>query len=139
MLEGVQWSALWYRYGELVYYESIPWNGGSGGYGYTDWEPTPDLWKPGLYEVRIFVGMEFKVSGFFTVTGEPPAPVPTTPPTATITPTLTPGLPGVTPPAPTAPAATAGPTASPTRPRFPTPTPSPQVTPTRYMSPTPRN
>jgi hypothetical protein len=39
MTDGVQWTALWYRQGVLVNYETLVWNGGTGGYGYTDWEP----------------------------------------------------------------------------------------------------
>jgi len=74
MLNGSQWSALWYREGELVYYETNPWDGGSGGYGYTDWEPPSNQWLPGAYEVQIFIGSEWFGSGYFTVTGAPPIP-----------------------------------------------------------------
>ncbi len=71
MVNGSQWSSLWYRDGVLVYYESAPWNGGTGGYGYTDWDPKPEDWLPGNYDVQIFVGTEFKISGQFVVTGTP--------------------------------------------------------------------
>jgi hypothetical protein len=90
MADGSQWSALWYRDGELVYYESSPWNGGSGGYGYTDWDPDSDAWQAGAYTVQIFVGTEWKVSGFFTVTGEAPTPTGTASSTPTPTQTRTP-------------------------------------------------
>ncbi|MCB2214189.1 hypothetical protein KQH50_02220 [bacterium] len=91
MTDGVQWSALWYWEGELVYYESSPWLGGSGGYGYTDWDPDSDQWLPGNYEVQIFVGTEWKVSGYFIVTGDPATPTitPTSTQTATATDTPT--------------------------------------------------
>jgi type VI secretion system secreted protein VgrG len=93
MLDDVQWTALWYREGELVHFESLPWNGGSGGIGYTDWEPAPELWLPGEYTIQIFLGKDFYISGFFTVVGDPPTPTITlTPvPAATTTPTPTPG------------------------------------------------
>ncbi len=94
-----QWTAIWYRDGELVYFETKPWDGGTGGYGYTDWQPDPSSWIPGEYEVQLFNGTFFKVSGRFTVTGEAPTPKPSitpsftssnTPlPTSTRTPTIT--------------------------------------------------
>jgi hypothetical protein len=98
MLDGSQWTALWYRNGELVYFESIVWMGGSGGYGYTDWNPPEDYWEPGEYEVQIFAGKEWKRSGTFTVIGFPDTPSPsprvtitqTPSPSATIIPTSTP-------------------------------------------------
>ena len=89
MTVGVQWSALWYRDGELVHYETKPWDGGSGGYGYTDWNPPSSEWLTGFYEVQIFVGTEWKVSGFFNVIGEPPVPSITPTPTQTCTPSMT--------------------------------------------------
>lgn len=87
MLVGSQWSALWFRNGELVFYETKTWDAGTGGFGYTDWNPDAVEWQPGYYEVQIFNGMDWKVSGFFTVTGEPPTPTLTN--TATTTPTVT--------------------------------------------------
>lgn len=87
MVNGVQWTALWYRDGELVYFETLEWDGGTGGYGFTDWNPEPEAWLPGNYLVVIFVGLEVKVSGTFEVTGIPPTITPT--PTATQTPTVT--------------------------------------------------
>lgn len=120
MVVGSQWTALWYRNGELVHYETIPWNGGSGGLGYTDWQPDPSEWHPGEYEVQIFTGMQWKISGVFLVEGEPPTPAPSSTPTATSTPTRT---------------------NTPTRTPWPTPTPVPTRTPrptrTPYLSPTP--
>lgn len=88
-----QWTSIWYRDGELVYFETKPWDGGTGGYGYTDWNPDPSQWLPGEYEVQIFNGLFFKVSGRFTITGVPPTPRPTF--TPSFTPSNTP-LPSVT-------------------------------------------
>jgi type VI secretion system secreted protein VgrG len=126
MIVGSQWTALWYREGELVHYETIPWNGGSGGLGYTDWAPDPSEWLPGLYEVQIFVGNQFKQSGFFTVEGEPPTPVPTQTPTNTSTPTRT-----------FTPTRTPRPTLTPTPTRTPRPSPQPYYSPTPTIKPTP--
>ena len=89
MTPGVQWTALWFRDGELVHYEFKPWDGELGGYGYTDWEPSPDKWLPGDYQVVIFVGTEWKVVGTFTVEGQPPTASPTRFPTYTKTATFT--------------------------------------------------
>jgi len=90
MSDGVQWTALWYWEGELVYYETSIWEGGTGGYGYSDWNPSSDQWQPGVYEVQLFIGEVWMVSGTFTVVGEPPTPTITNTPTQTATPTNTP-------------------------------------------------
>ena len=89
MTPGAQWSALWYYGSELVYYESSPWDGGTGGVGYTDWNPEPYMWLVGEYEVQIFVGLSWKTSGRFTVEGQPPTAVPSITPTPTQTTTST--------------------------------------------------
>jgi hypothetical protein len=91
MVPGSQWSALWFRNGELINYESIPWNGASGGYGYTNIPLSPEEWLPGSYEVRIYVGEIWKVTSYFDVTGNPLTPTFTLPviPSKTITPTFT--------------------------------------------------
>lgn len=74
MADDIQWSALWYQNGELVHYETLPWNGGSGGIGYTDWDPSPELWLPGDYAVQIYLGTDFQISGTFKVVGDAPSP-----------------------------------------------------------------
>lgn len=114
MLPGVQWTALWYRGDELVHFETKPWDGSTGGYGYSDWNPSPDDWLPGTYRVIIFVGTVAKTSGQFTVVGNPPTHTPTLTPSATPTPSRTP---------------------TPTRTRQPTNTPTP--THTRWPTATP--
>jgi len=150
MVNGSQWTALWLRDGELVHFETIPWDGGSGGLGYTDWAPDPSEWLPGTYEVQIFVGLDWKRGGTFTVEGEPPTPEPSATPTPTLTPTRTP-IPSRTPrPSPTRPPTQTprptrtpylSPTPSATRTPWPTVTPIPTRTPrptrTPYLSPTP--
>lgn len=89
MLPGVQWTAMWYRDGELVHYETLPWDGTTGGLGYSEWSPPPQEWEPGTYTVQIFVGMEWKVVGQFVVTGEAPTAIPSITPSPTISPTVT--------------------------------------------------
>lgn len=81
MLPGVQWTALWYRDGELVHYETKPWDGGSGGLGYTEWIADAEDWLPGVYQVQMFVGEEAKLVGEFEVTGQPATSTPTRTPT----------------------------------------------------------
>jgi len=138
MTDGVQWSALWYRSGELVHFETGPWDGGTGGRGYTDWQPDPWLWNPGEYEVQIFVGLDWIVSGTFSVEGQPPTPPPSATPTPlptpsrTATPTRTPSItPSLTPTPTRTPSIT--PSLTPTR----TATPTRTLTNTRSPSPTP--
>lgn len=89
MTDGVQWTALWLRDGDLVYYETKPWEGGTGGFGFSDWQPAPEEWLPGNYQVQIFVGMQVKVIGDFEVVGFPPTETPTPSATLTASPTLT--------------------------------------------------
>ena len=120
MVTNSQWTALWFRDGELVSYESIPWNGSSGGFGYTESNLRPDQWLPGTYEVQIFVGETWKSSGLFTITGIPPTPTITETATITTTPTRT-----LTPTATLTPTGTLAPTATLTR----TGTLAPSVTP----------
>jgi type VI secretion system secreted protein VgrG len=134
MMPGAQWTAIWYRNGELVYYETKPWDGAVGGLGYSDWGPSPDAWQPGLYDVQIFIGLEFKVSGQFTVTGEAPTALPTLPPSSTVTPKPS-DAPTSTPTSPSTlmPSATPQPAAT----REPTATPSPLPTKTSTFTPAP--
>ncbi|MEX2161388.1 MAG: hypothetical protein WD751_05680 [Anaerolineales bacterium] len=88
MLPGVQWTAVWVHEGGIVHYETKPWDGTTGGYGFTEWIPDAEDWLPGNYQVHIFVGTEAKVSGAFDVSGAPATSSPT--PTATSTKTATP-------------------------------------------------
>jgi len=90
MQDGVQWTAIWYHEGKLVHYETLPWNGGTGGIGFSEWNPPPEEWLPGTYTVVLFVGLDRQTSGQFIVDGEPPTPLPTPSPTITLTPESTP-------------------------------------------------
>lgn len=123
MTVGAQWSALWYRGGELICYESLPWNGGTGGFGYSECGAPTGGWLAGEYEVQLFAGTLWKQSGRFIVTGDPPPPPPTATPTRTLAPTATIG------PTATVPSATPRPTFTPTR--TPTITFTPTATRTR--------
>jgi type VI secretion system secreted protein VgrG len=91
MVAGDQWSALWYRIddSQLICYETKPWDGGTGGYGYSDCTLLSTEWFPGTYEVQFFVGYEWKTSGRFVIIGEPPTPTFTITSTATNTRTTT--------------------------------------------------
>jgi hypothetical protein len=141
MTDGAQWTAIWYRNGDFVHVQTAPWNGSTGGYGTIFWEPSPDEWLPGTYEVRIFVGMDWKVVGQFIVTGDPPQSTRT--PTATITQTPSPTSAfSATPTLTATPVLSATPTASATRtptntPRPATATNTPRPTDTRWPSQTP--
>ena len=88
-IPGVQWTALWYREGELVDYETQPWNGGTGGIGgFTESSDPVGGWIPGTYEVQIFMGYEWKVVGRFVVLGQ----LATSAPASTLTPTGNPSF-----------------------------------------------
>ena len=126
LTDGVQWTALWYRDGELVHFETEPWDGGSGGIGYTDWNPSSADWLPGNYQVQLFLGRDLKVVGGFLVTGLPATPTETTTPSPTSTST----------PTPVTPSPTITPWPTQTRTTTPTPTISPTVTRTPTITPT---
>jgi type VI secretion system secreted protein VgrG len=89
MIDGSQWTALWYRDGVLVHFETEPWDGGTGGLGYSEWQPNPEGWLPGTYQIQIFVGLEWKVVGEFIVEGAPSQSTTTPTHTSTITDTST--------------------------------------------------
>lgn len=76
---GIPWTALWYRGNEIICSESKPWDGGTGGYGYTECEP--EQWLEGEYEIQMFLGEFWKVSARFRILSEAA--------TETITPQLT--------------------------------------------------
>jgi len=130
MVNGVQWTALWYRNGELVNFETKPWDGGTGGLGFTDWTPDPEEWLPGDYSVQLFVGYDWVVAGNFTIIGEPTTSTPTQ--TPTLTRTNTPTLTNTPTRFPTF-TSTLKPTPYPTQTRTPTPIP---ISPTPSMTPT---
>lgn len=136
MADGVQWTALWYRAGELVYYETQVWNSGGGGFGFTDWAAQPEEWLPGLYQVQIFIGLEFKVLGEFRVEGG--AVTATASQTITLTPTVT-LTPTKTSPASTTPTRTPSITPWPTQTRKPTITTWPTSTAAPSNTPWPTN
>ncbi|MBC8335335.1 MAG: hypothetical protein H8E29_08735 [Anaerolineales bacterium] len=155
--QGVQWTALWYREGELVNFDTEPWNQNPTGVGFTEWNPSPEKWLPGIYEVQIFIGRELQSIGQFELKGAPPTltptatmtftPSPTFTPTRTATITFTPTKTSTATHTPTrtpSPTATFTPTPSKTPTRTPTlkftpsktPTQTPSLTPTTTHTPT---
>ena len=73
LTDGARWTAIWYRGEEVVCVESKPWDGGTGGYGFTECNPR-SLWLSGEYEIRMFLGEQWKVSARFTISGNPATP-----------------------------------------------------------------
>jgi hypothetical protein len=86
MVPGAQWTAVWLREGTQVYLETHPFAGGTGGYDEAHCTDPIGGWQPGIYEVRIFIGEDWKVVGRFLVQGEPPTALPSLTPTASRTP-----------------------------------------------------
>ncbi len=70
MAAGVQWTSVWLFGEETICSETKAWDYAPGGYGYTDCTRPVEDWLPGIYEVRIFVGQTWKVSGTFRILGE---------------------------------------------------------------------
>lgn len=88
MTYGAQFTVLWFRNGELVFFESGPWESGGRGGASVKWEPAIHEWHQGEYEVQFFVGTQWKATGRFTLRGNPPTPTdtPTSSPTWTSSP-----------------------------------------------------
>lgn len=82
MTYGAQFTVLWFRNGELVFFESSPWQSGGRGGASFKWEPALHEWHQGEYEVQFFVGTQWKATGRFALRGNPP--------TSTFTPTSSP-------------------------------------------------
>ena len=61
MLNGVQWTALFYRGDELVQYETGPWEGGTGGNGQYKLIPSDEQWLPAEYRLLFFVGNQTQI------------------------------------------------------------------------------
>lgn len=64
--DGVRWTAIWYLGSEIICSETKPWDGGTGGYGFTECLPA-EGWTPGEYEVQMFLGNTWIVSERFAV------------------------------------------------------------------------
>jgi hypothetical protein len=73
--DGVRWTAIWYRGSSIICSETKPWDGGTGGYGYTECSPR-DGYMPGDYEVQMFLGESWVVSARFSVEEQPATPTP---------------------------------------------------------------
>ena len=126
----VEWTALWYQNGELKYVDTTSWQDFPSGVAVAGWlRPSPE-WKAGEYEVQVFVGTDWKVSGRFTLEGDPP--------TATPSPTLMPtASPTLSPTASDTPTITRTATASPLPPPSRTPRPTLTFTPPPSSTPLP--
>lgn len=82
--DGVRWSAIWYLGSEIVCLETQPWDGGTGGFGFTECNPERG-WQAGEYEIQMFLGETWKVSARFTVLDGTQTATPTLTATATET------------------------------------------------------
>lgn len=123
---GVQWTVLWMRDGEMIFFESYPWSRTDRGRAFSLWEPEFSYeMLPGEYEVHFFVGSTWLTSGRFSLSGQPAGPTVTLTPRPSRTPTPTPTqtwTPSITP------SATPLPSSTPTRTATFTFTPRPTQT-----------
>ena len=72
--KGMQWSAVWYRDAAPIFIETLPWDGETGGWGYS--ELSLDPWPVGAYEVHIFAGDRWLRSTTFFIVEELPTNTP---------------------------------------------------------------
>jgi type VI secretion system secreted protein VgrG len=65
--DGVRWTAIWYFKQQVICLETQAWDGGTGGYGYTECDQ--DSWLPGGYDIdiQLFFADEWKGSTHFEV------------------------------------------------------------------------
>jgi type VI secretion system secreted protein VgrG len=88
---GAQWSGVWYQDAEVFFVETHIWDGSTGGCGFTNYDNGGQPWPVGGYEVQVFIGQTWLLSGRFTIVPAPtPTPTRTPRPTATLTVTRTP-------------------------------------------------
>lgn len=127
MTPGVEWTAVWYYNGDVLFIETLPWDGFEAGFAVTS--RFADIWLPGDYAVQIYVADIFGRATAFSVAGEPPTATFTPSATATATP-LPSNTPTWTPVATRTPTATLTPTPTQTPTPTLTRTPRPTVTPT---------
>lgn len=66
-LPGVQWSGVWYHNGQVLFVETLIWTDSTGGCGFTNYDNQGQLWPAGTYEVQIFIGDRWLLSGQFSV------------------------------------------------------------------------
>lgn len=66
-LPGVRWSNVWTRAGEVIYTETLLWDGSTGGCGFAEYDHGGQEWMEGNYEVQIFVGDQWVGSTQFTI------------------------------------------------------------------------
>ncbi len=71
MIPEVQWTTVWFYESEPVYIETFPWDGFEAGFAVTKWEN--EDWRPGNYQVSIYVGEELEQAGQFRVVESPTA------------------------------------------------------------------
>ena len=71
---GMQWSAVWYRDAAPIFIETLPWDGPTGGWGYS--ELALDPWPVGTYEVRMFAGERWLRSATFYIVEQLPTNTP---------------------------------------------------------------
>jgi hypothetical protein len=81
--DGVELTVIVYMDGALFAWVSNPWYPGPEGIGVFTWSTAPDYFPHAAYEVQIFVGGQWKQTGYFWITDDPPEP------TATSTPSVT--------------------------------------------------
>lgn len=78
MVNGAQWTVLWYFGETTACEESSPWDVGTGGYGYTECER--DEWAIGEYEIQAYLGANWITSTRFRIVEVLETPVPTSTP-----------------------------------------------------------
>ena len=128
----VEWTALWYQDRELKHVDTTSWKDFPSGVAVASWLRPAAEWEAGEYEVQVFVGTDWKVSGRFVLDGAPPTG--TSSPAATTTPSFTQTSPASRTPTIT-PTATASPRPPPTRTSPPTHTLTPRPVPTSTAMP----
>jgi type VI secretion system secreted protein VgrG len=82
LTDGIRWTAIWLLEDAVICVETQIWDGGTGGYGYTECDP--ERWEPGEYEIQMFIAEQWKISTRLNVLGDPPTATPS--PSATSAP-----------------------------------------------------
>lgn len=76
-LPGMQWSSVWLRDGQVVFVETLLWDGSTGGCGFSEFNAGGQAWAEGVYEVQLFAGQRWLGSAGFSLFRRTPTPSPT--------------------------------------------------------------
>lgn len=77
-LPGARWTYVWRRDGTILFVNTLLWDGTTGGCGFAEYDNAGDAWRPGAYDIQVFIGEAWLDTAFVTIneTGARPTETP---------------------------------------------------------------